>query len=103
MEKMNSTSGPAKALDIDPDTWERFKRVVSIVVRTPPQHRARARVAGKRFGRRPKLSSFQRAEAIKRCEAGEPQSAIARTYGVSPVTISRLFRARFLKGRHRIL
>jgi hypothetical protein len=94
MEKMNSTSGPAKAPDIEPDTWERFKRAVSTVVRTPPQHRASARVTGGRFGRRSKLSSFQRAEAIKRCEAGEPQSAIARTYGVDQCTISRLFRAR---------
>jgi hypothetical protein len=89
MEK--ATNGPAKALDIDPDSWERFKSAVSIVVRTPPQHRASARGTG---GRRSKLSSFQRAEAIKRCEAGEPQSAIARTYGVDQCTISRLFKAR---------
>jgi hypothetical protein len=100
---MNATGGPAKALEFEPDAWERFERAVSIVMRTPPQHRARARVAGERFGRRPKLSSFQRAEAIKRCEAGEPQCAIARRYGVAQGTISRLFRARFLKGCHRIL
>jgi hypothetical protein len=82
MEKVNASSWPAKALEFEPDAWGRFKRAVSIVVKAPPQHRARARVAGERFGQRPKLSSFQRAEAIKRCEAGEPQSAIARTYGV---------------------
>jgi hypothetical protein len=98
MEKMNATSGPAKALEIEPDAWERFKRAVSVVVRTPPQHRARARVAAGRVGHRSKLSSFQRAEAIKRCEAGEPQNAIARMYGVDQSTISRLFRARSAKS-----
>jgi DNA invertase Pin-like site-specific DNA recombinase len=51
---------------------------------------ARARAAGVRFGRKPKLSAFQRAEALKRREAGEPQSLIAKTYGVDQATISRL-------------
>ena len=51
---------------------------------------ARAREAGVRFGRKPKLSAFQRAEALKRREAGEPQSLIAKTYGVDQATISRL-------------
>jgi DNA invertase Pin-like site-specific DNA recombinase len=51
---------------------------------------ARARAAGVRFGRKPKLNSFQRAEAIQRREKGEPQSLIARTFGVDQATISRL-------------
>jgi DNA invertase Pin-like site-specific DNA recombinase len=51
---------------------------------------ARARAAGVRFGRPPKLSAYQHQEAIARREAGEPQSAIARTYGVDQATISRL-------------
>jgi DNA invertase Pin-like site-specific DNA recombinase len=51
---------------------------------------ARARAAGVRFGRKPKLSAFQRTEAIRRRDAGEPQSLIARTYGVDQATISRL-------------
>lgn len=51
---------------------------------------ARARVAGVRFGRRPKLNAHQRREAIARREAGEPQSAIARTYNVDQATISML-------------
>ena len=51
---------------------------------------ARAKAAGVRFGRKPKLNPFQRAEAIKRRDAGEPQSLIAKTYGVDQATISRL-------------
>lgn len=51
---------------------------------------ARARAAGIRFGRKPKLSAHQRAEAMARRESGEPQSAIARTFGVDQSTISRL-------------
>jgi DNA invertase Pin-like site-specific DNA recombinase len=50
----------------------------------------RARAAGVRFGRKPKLSAYQRQEAIARRDAGEPQSLIARTYGVDQATISRL-------------
>jgi DNA invertase Pin-like site-specific DNA recombinase len=51
---------------------------------------ARARAAGVRFGRKPKLSAFQRQEAIARREAGDPQSLIARTFGVDQSMISRL-------------
>jgi DNA invertase Pin-like site-specific DNA recombinase len=51
---------------------------------------ARARAAGVRFGRKPKLNAHQRREAIARRDAGEPQSAIARTYNVDQATISRL-------------
>lgn len=51
---------------------------------------ARARAAGIRFGRKPKLSAFQRREAMRRREAGKSQRAIARTYGVDQATISRL-------------
>jgi DNA invertase Pin-like site-specific DNA recombinase len=51
---------------------------------------ARARASGVKFGRRPKLDAFQRKEAIRRREAGEPQSIIARSYRVSQPTISGL-------------
>ena len=51
---------------------------------------ARARAAGIRFGRKPKLTAYQRAEAIKRRDTGEPQSMIAATFGVDQSTISRL-------------
>jgi DNA invertase Pin-like site-specific DNA recombinase len=43
-----------------------------------------------RFGRKLKLSAFQRAEAIKRRGAGEPLALIAQTYGVSESMICRL-------------
>jgi DNA invertase Pin-like site-specific DNA recombinase len=42
------------------------------------------------MGRPPKLTPRQRQEALKRREAGEPLSAIARTYGVAHTTIARL-------------
>ena len=35
---------------------------------------------GVKFGRKPKLSSFERSEAIERRGAGEPLASIARTY-----------------------
>jgi hypothetical protein len=50
----------------------------------------RARAAGVKFGRKPKLSAYQRREAITRREGGEAQGAIARTYCVDQATISRL-------------
>lgn len=51
---------------------------------------ARARASGVRFGRKPKLTPYQRAEAINRREAGESQSVIARSYNVDQSTICRL-------------
>lgn len=61
-----------------------------MIRRRTDEGRKRAREAGVRFGRKPKLNRFQRAEALVRLEAGEPQGAIARTYGVDQSTISRL-------------
>jgi hypothetical protein len=45
---------------------------------------------GVRFGRKPKLSAFQIAEAISRRDAGAALADIGRSYGVSHSTISRL-------------
>ncbi len=45
---------------------------------------------GVKFGRKSKLSPFQRAEAIKRRAGGETLSDIARSYAVDVSTISRL-------------
>jgi DNA invertase Pin-like site-specific DNA recombinase len=45
---------------------------------------------GVKFGRKRKLSDYQRAEAIKRRAAGETLTAIATSYGVHVSTISRL-------------
>jgi DNA invertase Pin-like site-specific DNA recombinase len=50
----------------------------------------RARAAGVRFGRKLKLNAYQRAEAMRRRDAGEPQSLIAQSYRVDQATISRL-------------
>jgi DNA invertase Pin-like site-specific DNA recombinase len=52
--------------------------------------RARAVARGVRLGRKPKLSPHQRQEAMARRNRGEAVSEIARSYGVSHSTISRL-------------
>lgn len=52
--------------------------------------RKRAQAAGVTFGRKPKLSPFQRTEAIKRRAAGERLADIAKSYAVDISMISRL-------------
>jgi DNA invertase Pin-like site-specific DNA recombinase len=52
--------------------------------------RKRAMANGVKFGRKSKLSDYQRAEAIKRRANGETLAAIAKTYGVAISMISRL-------------
>jgi DNA invertase Pin-like site-specific DNA recombinase len=52
--------------------------------------RKRAMAAGVKFGRKCKLSDYQRAEALKRRDAGETLAAIAKSYGVDISMISRL-------------
>ena len=52
--------------------------------------RARAMASGQKMGRPFKLTDHQRREAIKRREQGETLADIARSYNVSPATISRL-------------
>ena len=60
-----------------------------IVARTG-EGRTRAVAKGVKFGRKPKLSAYQRKEAIARREAGETLMSIARSYGVDHSMISRL-------------
>ena len=55
--------------------------------------RKRAKARGVQFGRPPKLSRFQRQEALRRIDAGEAFTDIARTYGVDPTTIGRLVKS----------
>jgi len=43
-----------------------------------------------RFGRKPKLTKHQQGEALARLALGETLTAIARSYNVSHMTISRL-------------
>ena len=45
---------------------------------------------GVKFGRKRKLSDYQRTEAIQRRGAGDTLAAIAKGYGVSVAMISRL-------------
>jgi hypothetical protein len=45
---------------------------------------------GVKFGRKRKLSDYQRAEPIKRRDGGETLAAIAKSYGVAISMISRL-------------
>ena len=52
--------------------------------------RRRAMANGVKFGRKRKLSPYQRAEAIKRRAAGETLASIARSYAVDLSMISRL-------------
>jgi len=63
-----------------------FERAL-ILARTG-ERRAMAR--GVRFGRKPKLTEHQAAEAITRRNAGESLTNIALSYNVSHSTISRL-------------
>jgi DNA invertase Pin-like site-specific DNA recombinase len=53
--------------------------------------RERAKARGVKFGRKPKLTACQQAEALRRRdELGEALADIAQTYNVSRSTISRL-------------
>jgi DNA invertase Pin-like site-specific DNA recombinase len=52
--------------------------------------RARAKARGVKLGRRFKLSPHQRREVLERKANGEQVRELARSYGVSPATISRL-------------
>src|SRR6476620_2764639 len=52
--------------------------------------RKRAMANGVKFGRKRKLSDFQRREAIKRRAAGEALASIAKSYAVDVSMISRL-------------
>ena len=52
--------------------------------------RKRAMAKGVKFGRKPKLSDYQRQEAIKRRAGGETLAEIAKSYAVDVSMISRL-------------
>jgi hypothetical protein len=53
-------------------------------------NRSRVDRAGQKMGRPFKLTDHQKREAIKRRDQGETLADIARSYNVSPATISRL-------------
>jgi DNA invertase Pin-like site-specific DNA recombinase len=52
--------------------------------------RKRAKASGVKFGRPSVLTANQRQEALQRLAKGEVQTELARDYGVSQATISRL-------------
>jgi hypothetical protein len=52
--------------------------------------RTRVMANGVKFGRKPKLSEYQRTEALKRRAAGETLAEIAKSYAVDVSMISRL-------------
>jgi DNA invertase Pin-like site-specific DNA recombinase len=54
------------------------------------ERRKRAMAKGVKFGRRPKLSDYQRKEALRRRAAGETLAEIAKSYAVDTSLISRL-------------
>jgi DNA invertase Pin-like site-specific DNA recombinase len=62
----------------------------ALIIARTGDGRVRAKARGVRFGRPPALTSHQRQEAIQRLAEGATQADLARTYGVSQATISRL-------------
>ncbi len=62
------------------------------IVKRTNDGRAAARKRGTRFGRKPKLTEHQQAEALKRLDASDSCRAIARAIAVHHATISRLAR-----------
>ena len=66
----------------------------SLILARTGEGRKRAMERGVKFGRKPKLSPFQQAEALERLTKGDTQTAVARTFGVDQTTISSLARSR---------
>ena len=65
----------------------------SLILARTGDGRARAKKRGVRSGRPLKLDAYQRDEARRRRDAGETLVDIARTYGVSHMTIARAVEA----------
>ena len=61
-----------------------------LILSRTAEGRTRAQANGVRFGRKPILTSYQRAEALRRRAAGETLTSIAQLFGVSHTTIARL-------------
>jgi DNA invertase Pin-like site-specific DNA recombinase len=61
------------------------------------EERERAKARGVRFGRKLKPTAHQRREALARREVGEALTDIARTFGVSHSTISKLAGVSFMQ------
>jgi DNA invertase Pin-like site-specific DNA recombinase len=61
-----------------------------LILSRTAEGRTRAQANGVRFGRKPALTAYQRAEALRRRAAGETLTEIAKLFGVSHMTIARL-------------
>lgn len=64
----------------------------SLIAERTAEGRARAKRAGKRLGRPPKLSPHQRNAVFVMRQEGQDNAEIARTLGVSRSTVSRVVR-----------
>ena len=62
----------------------------SLIRERTSEGRERARKAGRRLGRPPKLTPYQRETALRLRAEGQDNAEIARMLGVSRSTISRL-------------
>src|SRR6516165_8045225 len=62
----------------------------SLILARTGEGRKRAMAKGVKFGRPPSLTPHQRREAMERLAEGAGQADLARSYGVSQATISRL-------------
>jgi DNA invertase Pin-like site-specific DNA recombinase len=60
------------------------------IIKRTHEGRQIARAKGVRMGRKPKLTPHQIKEARQRLAKGEPTRSLAKSYGVSISTISRL-------------
>jgi DNA invertase Pin-like site-specific DNA recombinase len=62
----------------------------SLIAARTDDGRKRAKARGVKFGRPRSLTAHQREEALQRLAEGAMQADLARSYGVSQATISRL-------------
>jgi len=60
------------------------------IIKRTHEGRKLAQAKGVRMGRKPKLTPHQKTEARRRIAKGEPTRDLAKSYGVSVSTISRL-------------
>jgi DNA invertase Pin-like site-specific DNA recombinase len=85
---MDTTSAPGRLLLNILGSIAEFER--ELIKSRTGEGRARAKLRGVKFGRKPKLTQHQVQEALARREAGEALADIGRSYNVSHSTISRL-------------
>ena len=84
----DTTSSQARLLSTLLAAISEFER--ELIRERTGEGRRRAQAKGVKFGRKPKLSDYQRQEALKRRAAGETLTEIAKSYAVDVSMISRL-------------